>query len=145
MNDVFISYSHQDKAYLEKLKRHFRPFRNKINFWDDSKILPGQEWKKEIIDALTKSKVAILLLSADFFNSEFIQDEELPKLLSSAEKDGCLILSVILKPCFFDEYPEINKYQAINSPNYTIIQMSEHEQEQTWIALLARIRNILFT
>jgi hypothetical protein len=143
MNDVFISYSHADEEYLKSLKRHFKPFKNKINFWDDSKILAGQRWKSEISSALDKSKVAILLISADFFNSDFIESEELPKLLSSAETNGCLILSVILKPCLFSEYPEINKFQAINSPDKTLIQMQEFEREQTWIALIKRIKSFL--
>ena len=90
-------------------------------------------------------KVGILLISADFFNSEFISNEELPKLLDLAQKNGCVILSLILKPCLFEEYTEINMYQAINSPTRTIIQMSESEQEETYIKLLNRVKQIVLS
>ncbi|MDB5223157.1 MAG: toll/interleukin receptor protein [Chitinophagaceae bacterium] len=143
MSEVFISYSHYDKFFLTDLKKHFKPFINKISFWDDTKILAGEEWEKKIKTALESCKIAILLISADFFNSDFIEKNELPILLDAAEKKGTTILSVILKPCLFSEYPEINKYQAINSPSNSIIQMSEFEREQTWVDLMKRIKNIL--
>ncbi len=88
------------------------------------------------------SKIALLLISADFFNSDFITSNELPKLLSAAEKDGATILSVILKPCLFDEYPEVNQYQAINNPTLPISAMNETDRERTWVELVKQIRDI---
>ncbi len=143
MNKVFISYSHCDTSYLNSLKRHFKPLSKNIDFWDDSRILAGQKWREEIERALSNCKVAILLISADFFNSDFIERVELPKLLSSAENNGTTILSVILKPCLFTEYPEINKFQAINSPSQTVAQMNEYEQEQLWVNLSLRIKQLI--
>lgn len=140
---VFISYSHLDKDWLSQLKRHFKPFENRIDFWDDSKIDPGKKWKEEIELAISKTKVAVLLLSADFFNSNFILNNELPPLLAAAEKEGATILSVILKPCLFDEYPEISSFQAINAPSFPIIQMDEYKRELTWVELVKQIKNII--
>ena len=39
---VFICYSRKDKEWLDMLKRHFNPFKDIIDFWDDSKIKPRQ-------------------------------------------------------------------------------------------------------
>lgn len=142
-NDVFISYSHADVEYLNQLKRHFKPFIGRIRFWDDSCIMPGKEWKIEVSEALENAKVALFLISADFFNSDFITKIEVPALLKSAEEKGVLILTVILKPCLFEEYPEINKYQSLNSPDYTIIQMTEVERERVWIKTVKRISSSL--
>ncbi len=142
-NKVFISYSHIDKPYLDQLKRHFKPFQNKVDFWDDSRILPGATWKKEIEMAMSEAKIAILLLSADFFNSDFILEKELPSLLKAAQDEGATILSVILKPCLFSEYPEISQYQAINAPSFAIIQMDEAQREMTWVSLVKQVKKIL--
>jgi len=97
---VFISYSHADIAYLNDLKRHFKPLENIIEFWDDSKLKPGQIWKEEITKAINIAKVGVLLLSADFFNSDFINIEELPPLLKKADDEGATIIGVVLKPVF---------------------------------------------
>jgi hypothetical protein len=47
---VFISYSHKDKEWLEKLTTMLKPLvRNQtINVWDDTKIKAGSQWKDEI-------------------------------------------------------------------------------------------------
>lgn len=142
---VFISYSHKDTEWLDKFRRHFRPFESKIEFWDDSKIQPGQKWRDEIKVAINNTKIAVLLISADFFNSDFITQQELPPLLKAAQEDGATILSVILKPCTYDEYPEISQYQAMNSPSNTVLQMNEATQELTWVELVKTIKKLINT
>lgn len=142
-NKVFISYSHKDSEWLESLKRHFKPFEGRIDFWDDTTIKAGQKWKEEIENAIKQTRVAILLVSADFFNSNFIRDNELPPLLGAAEKEGATILTVVLKPCMFNEYKEISQYQAINSPTNTIIQMDEAKRELTWVELVMQVKEIM--
>jgi len=52
--------------------------------------------------AFAAARVAILLASADFMASEFIQTNELPQLLAAAENAGIRIVPIILKPCRFD-------------------------------------------
>ena len=142
-NKVFISYSHLDKDYLNDIQRHFKPFKNDIDFWDDSKILPGQKWKEEIKKAIAETKVAILLVSTDFLGSEFIATDELPPLLESAERDGAVILTVILKPCLFEEFDDLNKFQAINPPSRPISKMDENEREELYVNLVRQTKRVL--
>ena len=143
MSKVFISYSHADSGYLSGLKRHLRSLEGTIEFWDDSKIAAGMKWREEIEKALATARVAVLLISADFFNSKFIMNNELPVLLKSAEANGLVILSVILKPCLFELHPQISRFQALNSPSYTLSQMSEAEKEMVWVKLLLRINELI--
>ena len=140
---VFVSYSHHDKEYLKDLQRHFKPFLDKIDFWDDSKILPGQVWENEITNAINETKVAILLLSTDFLGSDFIANNELPPLLKAADDDGAVILVVILKPCLFDEFPKLNQYQAMNPPSNPISKMDENEREELLVNLVRQTKRVL--
>lgn len=142
-NKVFISYSHLDKEYLTDIQRHFKPFLNQIDFWDDSKIQPGQKWKNEIRNAIDETKVAILLLSTDFLGSDFITSNELPPLLESAEKDGTVILIVILKPCLFEEFYELNQFQAMNPPNHPVSKMDINEREELFVNLVRQTKRVL--
>jgi hypothetical protein len=140
---VFISYSHHDRPFLDIIRRHFRPLEDRIDFWDDKKIVPGQEWEHEIKQAIGKAKVALLLLSADFFNSDFILKQEIPPLLEAARKDGATILFIVLKPCVLDEFPGIMKYQGMNAPSRPFIRMDEADQEELCVNLVMQIRDTL--
>jgi hypothetical protein len=117
-----VSCSHFDKEFLVDIQRHFKPFLNHVNFWDDT-IHLGQKWKDEIKRAIRETKVAILLVSTDFLGSNFIATNELQPLLKAAEENGAVILIVILKPCLFEEFPELNQYQAVNPPTRPLIKM----------------------
>lgn len=65
---VFISYSHKDKEWLQKLETYLQPLADsgKIIPWVDADIGPGDLWHEEIIKALetaTGSQLAEVLKS----------------------------------------------------------------------------------
>jgi hypothetical protein len=62
-----------------------------LDCWDDTHIQPGDDWKEEIRTALDRAQAAVLLISADFFASDFIDETELPPLLAAAEAKGVRI------------------------------------------------------
>jgi hypothetical protein len=113
---VFISYSHEDKKWLEKPQTMLKPLvrKDSISVWDDTKIQPGANWKEEIEGALAAAKVAVLLVSSHFLGSDLIAEQQLMPLLESAKKDGLVILWVHLSSCLYDE-TEIKDYQGAHN------------------------------
>jgi hypothetical protein len=110
---AFISYSHKDKRQFGEFKMMLAPaIRNGIvEIWDDTKIMPGARWKEDIEAALRSARIAILLVSANFLDSEFIANNELPPLLSAAQKEGVTIFWIYLSSCLYEQ-TEIAAYQA---------------------------------
>ena len=142
---VFISYNHKDAQFLERIRVHMRPLEKaqRIELWDDTKIMAGQQWKPEINAALNRAKAAVLLISADFIASDFIVDNELPTLLKKAQSEGTLIIPVILKTSRFLRDARLNTFQAINDPLKPLAELSEIEQEKIYDKICLRIESWL--
>lgn len=124
--NIFISYAHSDKKWLEKLQKHLKvieKFFGNIETWDDTQLKGGDKWRKEIEAAIEKANVAILLVSTDFLASDFISTDELPPLLRKAAEIGTRILPLIVSPCDY-EISELGEFQAINSPDRTLADMA---------------------
>ena len=98
---IFISYSRVDEKWKEIVVKHLKLLPN-IDIWDDSRIDGGARWFQEIKEALISSKIAILLISADFLTSRFIGENEVPPLLERHERGEVIIFPIILRPCFWE-------------------------------------------
>lgn len=141
---VFISYSHRDKMWLERLQVHLKPLvREGMMIWDDTKIQAGTKWKDAIRQALDSAKVAVVLISADFLASDFIATDELPPLLAAANQDGAVILPVIVSASRFTRIPSLAQFQAVNSPNNPLIDLSRGEQERILVEVSEAIKDAL--
>src|SRR3954454_14619457 len=142
---VFISYSHADKEWLERLKRHLKPLvrEGNLDCWDDTHIRPGDNWKQEIQNALDTAQVAVMLISADFFASDFIDEAELPPLLDAAKAKGVRILPVILSASRFARNLTLRNFQAVNPPSRPLNEMPQAEQEKVLDRLAHTIESVL--
>lgn len=142
-NQVFVSYSHADEEYLKRLRVHLGLLeRRNIKIWTDKDIAPGMKWQDEIRDALTKTKVAVLLISTDFLSSDFITRQELPPLLAAAQSEGVEILPVIVKPSAFGdiEVEPLSVYQAVNMGRPLVKLKDDAEREEEFVRILQMIR-----
>ncbi len=139
---LFISYSHRDSAWVERLRTMLRPLEQRYGLerWDDSRIQPGSLWRQEIEKALGSAQVALLLVSSDFLASAFVTRSELPPLFHAAKEEGLRILWVPLRPCLWQDIPEIEQFQAVIHPGRTVAEMSEVEQERAFVQIAQEIK-----
>jgi class 3 adenylate cyclase len=139
--DIFISYSHKDKAWLDQLQIHLKPYvrAGSVRTWDDTRIGVGAQWRAEIKRALASAKVAVLLVSPDFLDSEFVAANELPPLLMGEKERGLKILWVPLSASSYDE-TEIGAYQAALEPTQPLDRMTKGEQNKALVELCKKIK-----
>lgn len=137
--NIFVSYAHADSAWLDRLLVHLKQmvYDLEIDAWSDRRLRGGNQWKSAIDSALQKADVAILLISADFLASGFIREHELSPLLAKAkaEKDGVIILPLIVGPSLFSKTPELSVYQAVNDPKNPLICVQKGEQERVFASM----------
>jgi hypothetical protein len=139
--DIFVSYSHKDKEWLEKFQIHLKPYARSgsLTFWDDTQIHAGKRWRDEINAALASAKVAVLLVSPNFLDSDFIASGELPPLLTAAERGGLKILWVPLSASSYDE-TEIEKFQAAWDPTNPLDSLTSSAQNRAWVTLCKKVK-----
>jgi hypothetical protein len=98
---IFISYSHKDEAWKDRLVTQLRvlELEGVFHVWEDRQIATGDEWKPEIEKSMEAASLGILLVSADFLISKFIRSEEVPRLMKQRIEQGLRIFPIIIRPC----------------------------------------------
>jgi hypothetical protein len=134
-NAVFLSYSHKDEKFLKQLVDHLKPLerQGRVSSWSDLQIRGGSQWFDEIQKALSRARVAVLLVTKDFLASEFIHEHELGPLLKAAEDGGVTILWVLVRDCNWRATP-LGKYQAAYPPNKPLAPMKA-DRDTAWVKI----------
>lgn len=141
---VFISYSHDDEKWKEKLLNNLRVLerRKLVALWDASNLTPGSDWNDEIVNALQQSDIAVLLVSPSFLASDFIVNTELPALLKRRQKEGLAIIPVLLEECLWDFVPGIAELQFANGTSKPLLSLSKEERDKAMASITQLIANL---
>ena len=119
-DDVFVSYSHDDAEWLNRLQTVLSPAlsNGRVSVWSDSSIHAGMNWRQEISRKLETSRVAVLLVSPNFLSSKFITEVELPYLIRASKERGVTILWILLSACLYREtcLPDLQAAHDIARP-----------------------------
>jgi hypothetical protein len=126
--NIFISYAHEDAEWLERLKLHMleHPGGRSLTIWDDSKIQAGENWRNQIRTALASTRIAVLMVSSHFLESEYITAMELDYLLWAADYEDVRLIWFTLDRC---DYQKIGKYnkQAAHPPDQPLAELADNE------------------
>lgn len=97
---VFYSYAHVDSRQRLSLKKHLSPLRRLklISDWYDHDIDPGDEWAEEISRKLNEADIVLLLISADFVDSNYCYDTELAAAMKKHEAGTAEVIPIIVRP-----------------------------------------------
>jgi hypothetical protein len=120
----FISYSHDDHDLFDKFRTHLKAIDREfdVKFWADREIAPGYVWTDEIAKAIDVANVTLLLVSPKFIESDFIYEQEIPKI-QARQRAGALVVPVILRRCSWQMVSGI--LQAVPSENGRIKPIAE--------------------
>jgi hypothetical protein len=111
---LFVSYSHADDVWAQRFGVLLKPLlrRRRLRLWVDRAIRVGDCWRLEIEQAISRSRMALVLVSADYLASDFILDDELPAL----ERHRVRLAPVLVGDCLWQEIPELSGVQWLHDP-----------------------------
>jgi internalin A len=108
---VFISYSHDDKAFVQRLAKVLGKSQARV-WWDFSAIKGGQDWRREIQQGIKLCEFFLVVLTPESVESEWVNRE-----IIFAMEYKKQIIPLYLKQC---ERPiSIIERQYINFGNQT--------------------------
>lgn len=104
---IFFSYSQKDKNLRDKLEEQLSLLKNQklVSTWHDRKILPGDEFDREISEHLEGAGLILLLVSPSFIASKYCYEKEMVRALERHEAKEARVIPVILRPCDWNTAP----------------------------------------
>ena len=120
--EIFVSYSHKDERWMEKLREHLSPLRRqgKIADWHDRDITAGTEWADEISEHLESASIVLLLISPSFMASDYCWGVEMTRAIARHEAREASVIPVILRDATWHETP-IGKLQALPKDGKAVV------------------------
>ncbi len=125
---VFISYSHRDRELRGELEKHLSNLRRQkvIASWYDGDISPGTEWESQIREHLNRDQIILLLISADFMDSDFCYSIEMTRAIARHDANEVRILPIILRPTDWKGAP-FAKLQVLPTDGKAVTRWPTHD------------------
>lgn len=150
---LFVSYSSRDRDELEHVLRHLgsakRLYGLDVEIWSDQEIQAGDDWAAVIDEQLERADAALLLLSTSFFESDFIAQHELPRIVDKADEDELALFWVQVRACLpqdLSDPPEdgwlgriARREAGLDDPHTVLLELDDAQRDRALTELTSRM------
>lgn len=132
---IFLSYSHKDERWKDKLLTHLSPMRRQgsINSWDDRQIKAGSQWNDEILKHFNEADVILCLISPDFIDSDYCYQIEAQRALEKRELGQVEVIPILLREVDWKKTP-FHALQVIPRDNKPIASRANKDKALAEVA-----------
>jgi hypothetical protein len=95
MSKIFISYSHKDKEFTNRLYHKLLDYN--IQCFFDENIEPGEDWLYVLTQKICESQVFIMVMTDTYFQSDMCQKEY--RLAIPRHPHDLRVIPILLNPC----------------------------------------------
>jgi tetratricopeptide (TPR) repeat protein len=98
--EVFCSYAQEDATWLSKLEAHLSLLKRQgfVSLWHYRLLVAGADWSHEIDTHLNTASIILLLISADFLNSDYCYGVEMQRALARHAVGEAQVIPILLRP-----------------------------------------------
>lgn len=104
---IFYCYAHEDRDLRDRIDKHLAGLKRRghIVVWYDREIQAGKEWEHEIEKHLSTAGIILLLVSANFMDSDYCYGKEMQKALEMHEQGKVRVIPILLRPVDWQDAP----------------------------------------
>lgn len=145
MKKIFISYSHKDEGWKDRVNKHLQVFQLEGSWrtWDDRQIKEGTKWEQEITDAIQSAHAVVLLITVDFLISDFIREKEVPLILQRWQKNEIIVFPVIVEPCSWQAIEWLEQMQVFPKDGVPLAKGQPVEIKENLSLLAKKVNQLL--
>src|SRR2546421_3437699 len=105
--EIFCSSAHEDEALLQELQTHLSGLKRQglVSSWHDRQITAGTPWAQAIDTHLKSASVILLLISPDFFASDYCYGIEMKQALQRHQANEARVIPILLRPVDWNGAP----------------------------------------
>ncbi|MBI4661576.1 MAG: toll/interleukin-1 receptor domain-containing protein [Verrucomicrobia bacterium] len=139
---LFISYSSRDARQHDELTVRLKPLRSEglVETWSDHCFVAGEAWDKTIRRELEEADVIVLLWSAQFEATDYIQEVEVQRAVEWAKEGEAVVVSIILEKCGWDRHAAAD-YQVLPRKGRPV--RDRKPIRDAWYKVQEGLRNVL--
>ncbi|WP_193212870.1 toll/interleukin-1 receptor domain-containing protein [Luteolibacter marinus] len=111
---LFISYSRKDAEWVSRLRTLMNPLERSglVSSWVDSDIEKGLPWEPQLLQRVEHSSAALLMVSPNFLNSEYVRTKEIPAFQRRLDAGNFRVFWILLETCDWQSVELLRKVQA---------------------------------
>ena len=102
---LFICYARANERIVKQIKPSLTVLarRGYIQPWQDTDLVPGEDWDETIKERLLAARIVLFMVSRDFLASKYITEDERPLAMALVKAKKAAVVSVLLTPCGWQE------------------------------------------
>jgi hypothetical protein len=142
---LIVSYSANDMPIWTSLRRFLKPLEVKslISVWDVTEIAPGANRKQAIQQELDAADMALLLVSQDYLNGDYNDQElALAELLGLAKGKGLALLWIAVGASTVSDTP-IAAYQALHDPGTLLNKLAAADLDSELLKIYGKLKELI--
>jgi hypothetical protein len=113
--DIFISYSTKDKDFVRRLANDLKE--NGLTVWlDELNLRAGDSLADEISTAIKNSKFLLVIMSPDYFVSEWATQEWKAAMLDEVDSKNIKVIPILYRPCSVPPMLATKRYLDFRQP-----------------------------
>ncbi len=145
MATVFISYSHLDEVWKERVLTHLKVLEKEgiTTIWHDRDIPIGTDWWPQIQTRIHEARVVVMLITANFLTSDFIKEKEMPLIWQRRRNGEITVIPVLVEPCAWQSVTWLAEIQLLPKDGKPLSSFPKHKAETELAAITQQIHHTL--